>query len=471
VKALDTLIDSQPTSGYDESLKRIWGATGAYSGMGEAFTSPSDAYILTSVTFKLGKTASPNGYLYAELYEVTGNVGSTAVPTGNALAVSTELSISSLSLSLQDINLEFNASQQYTMSSSHAYAISLHIKSGNVNGVNYVNVGANNSDCHPGNIVRYNSVSWGAMTASDLFFKIYGVLAEKLTASNEGYSGNENGINSYFSSYWVRSGSINCSGYIFSINYGSGFSNNSWVAFNATNNVWGNTTQTLLGSSSQIGNTVYFKTYANASNGKWYESTTLSFTLQATVTFQFNDYGTIEKNDISISNSSITYTTPATLKLDALPKTTRTYLNWNWTNSGGSSTDNSFSFTVTNQTTLSCWFGVSSTAQEFSFAGNATVYDVKTGATFYSSNGTLLTGIVTPFNFEGNATENKVLQYYSFYGSDGTLRIGAFTIPTPDPEAYVAVEDSYIYMILAGAVASIIVFLLMGVIMSRKRRN
>jgi hypothetical protein len=388
------------------------------------------------------------------------------------------LLISSLSLSSQDINFAFNSSQQYTMSTNHDYYIGLHVKSGNVNGVNYINVAANNSEsAFYGNIAKWNSVSWANTTASDLYFKIYGILAEKLTASNEGHTGNENGVTASFSSYWVRSGSINCSGYIFSLNYGSGYTNNTWAAFSDTNNVWANISQVLLGSASQVGNTVYYKTFANASNGKWYVSAENSFVLQATVTFAFSNVGKVEKNDVLLSNSSVTYTTPTTLKLDALPGSTYSFLNWNWTNSAATSTDNSLSFIVTNQTSLTCWFGPGYTAgywlgysagwadgnlsgytaghsagyNEGWASGNSTGYAAGYAAGFADG--------FASFVFLGNATEGQVLAGYTFYNNASALRTGNYTAPTPGPGGAgdISTNDAFLYLMLTG-VCSLLFF-------------
>lgn len=430
VKALDTLIDSQNTRDYDESLKRPWGSTGAYSGNGQTFISPSESYILTSATFKLSKTANPTGYLYFELYEVTGSVGSNAVPIGSSLSVSSEISISSLPTSPTDYNIGFNSSQQYIMLANHNYAICVHIKVGSVNNVNYVNVGANSTNSHYGNIVRYNSVLWGAVSTVDMYFKIYGVLSESLIPSNEGYINNENGIESTFSSYWVGS-NIYCSGYIFSLNYGVGYVNDTWVAFSANNNTWANITKTLLGSSSQLGNTISYVTYANSSSNSWFVSAIKTFVLQATVSFNFNSSrGIIERNHTLINDGAVTvYTTPTNLTLGAFCNSNFGWLSWNYTNSLGSSTNNPFTYQVVNKTDIWCIFSEIGTQEP-------------------------------PFNFQGNATVNDVFNGYSFYSSNSTLRVGIYISPTNSP---IPETTDFSDGLIIGIIVAIAIGLLLGI--------
>lgn len=357
-RASDDLIDSYPTSerSTNWNLADVHPADlPQYSAVGQAFTTNA-LYKVTSCKFYFDQVGSPTGYLQCRIYEVTGTVGSSAVPTGDALAYSSFLYSGTMATDYTLYEFTFTGSNSINLEASHNYAVVVIAYNSTINGSNLLSVGIDSSGTHAGNGVGFNNGNWVVSSNRDTIFYIYG-LSDSLIASNEAYTNNENGDLSSFSSYWVRSGTIEASGYIFSLNYGAGYVNDTWTAFSGINNVWANLTKTLTGSASQIGNTVYYKTYANASNGLWYVSATNSFILQATVTFYFNSGGHIERNDTAINNATSTsYTTPTYLKMDALANSTYQFLSWNLTNSIASSLDNPYSFSVVNKTSLSCSF-------------------------------------------------------------------------------------------------------------------
>lgn len=178
-----------------------------------------------------------------------------------------------------------------------------------------------------------------------------------LSASEESVVGYENGVSSDFSCYWEAQG-MTLSGYIFQIQYGeeADWANDTWTEFDDTNNCWANLSKVLMGT--ELGQEVSYQWYANGSDGSWWTSATGNFTLQATVTFYFEEsFGVVRRNGTDISNNTqTTYYEPTVLDMGCLPNSTYAFLSWNWTNSVDSSTDNPMrSWEVINQTTLVCY--------------------------------------------------------------------------------------------------------------------
>ena len=106
-----TTVDSY-TGTVSESSWRHYAALNQDSG--QAFTLSATA-IISKVAFNLKRLGSPTGNAQAFLYAATGTVGSSAMPTGSALASSNTVDISAISTSYTLIDFTF--SSPYTASS------------------------------------------------------------------------------------------------------------------------------------------------------------------------------------------------------------------------------------------------------------------------------------------------------------------------------------------------------------------
>lgn len=209
------------------------------------------------------------------------------------------------------------------------------------------------------NVACWWSSSWSYLQPTDLYLIVYADTEfDKLTASNENSNNNENGISTDFSCFWVASGAVGCSGYIFSYGLSGSMQNDTWAAFSGSNNTWANVSKTLNFAASALGQSIYYEWFANASNGNWFVSALKSFTLQATVTVLFDEVmGTVQINDTSINSEDyFTYTDPTVLAFTAIVFSGYGWVSINWTNSQDSSTNNPCEFTVTNQTVITSIF-------------------------------------------------------------------------------------------------------------------
>lgn len=133
---------------------------------GQAITLASAASI-SSAKFYLKKFGSPTSDMVAKLYAATGSVGTTAKPTGSALATSAAIAASTLSA--DDLALvEFTFTTPYSASSGDL-CIALDFPGGD--GSNAISFGyAYTANLHPGNGF-YGSNADGSM---DVIFYLYG---------------------------------------------------------------------------------------------------------------------------------------------------------------------------------------------------------------------------------------------------------------------------------------------------------
>ena len=129
-------------------------------------------YKITKAYFYLMKTGSPVGNLISRIYDMSGTYGTTAVPTGSALASSSIYAMENLTGSYQLIEFDFTP---FNMSSDY-YCISVEdLDATTLNTTDYVRVGFDGSSpTHAGNGGYYDSSSWhSAGTAADLIFYVY----------------------------------------------------------------------------------------------------------------------------------------------------------------------------------------------------------------------------------------------------------------------------------------------------------
>ena len=158
-----TVEDSNAKTGTNYQLN-----SGGDTRVAQMFSNGVVAQNLTRVIAKLKKVGSPTGNLVAKLYDITGSFGSTATPTGSALATSVDLDVATLTTSYLEKEIAFTT--QYTMVDGYNYAISFEYSGGD--GSNYVHVEGDSTGTHAGNLATYAG-SWTAAAAEDLWFKCF----------------------------------------------------------------------------------------------------------------------------------------------------------------------------------------------------------------------------------------------------------------------------------------------------------
>lgn len=152
---------------------------GTITRQAQSFVNGDVAQNLTRVIARLKKFGSPTGNLTANLYAITGTHGSSATPTGSALATSVTFDVSKLTTSYLEYEIAFTT--QYNMAADGYYAISFEYSGGNAS--NYVQVSGAAVGTHGGNKSSFSG-SWSAQAAEDLWFKcfasplLYGITGE-----------------------------------------------------------------------------------------------------------------------------------------------------------------------------------------------------------------------------------------------------------------------------------------------------
>jgi hypothetical protein len=145
------------------------------TGVGQTFTGMALGSTIAKAYLRLH--GSPTGNIVAKIYAITGSYGSTAVPTGSALATSSNVDVTSIGASAGLITFTFPT--PYTIAGATNYALTFEYSGGDAN--NYVEIGIDNSTpSHDGNLV-YNDGSWKAVAGQDVAFYIYGGRFEMLS--------------------------------------------------------------------------------------------------------------------------------------------------------------------------------------------------------------------------------------------------------------------------------------------------
>lgn len=170
----------------DNSEALTAGANTAYS---QSFTATTDGR-LYSASWQLYRNAGVLGYAVAKLYAISGVHGTSAVPTGEALATSAIASVSDLSESSYGSFLEFVFPDRYLLTAGENYALVIELISatgGNVF-VSEVAFGI-----HAGNGAAYDSVTevWTPQTTHDFAFYVktaVGVVEREVETHPEPYT-------------------------------------------------------------------------------------------------------------------------------------------------------------------------------------------------------------------------------------------------------------------------------------------
>jgi len=142
--------------------------------LAQSFTC-SDGIILDSCKFYLKRSdIVDGGTLYAKVYNLTGTYGTNSYPSGNALATSGSVAVSSIGTSYSLVTFSFSGAGRISLSTSGTYAIALYYASYDTNNDDMVQAGYDyTSSSHGGNLSYYRSGSW-ATSANDFIFYVYG---------------------------------------------------------------------------------------------------------------------------------------------------------------------------------------------------------------------------------------------------------------------------------------------------------
>lgn len=185
-----SLIDGYDTTGTSSSI--YWQSSGGTTNGGQTFTGNGTPLVKATALFSR-LSSSGTGNFVAKIYAITGTAGTNALPTGAALATSTNTYNSSSLVPGTPTTVEFNFDGSFTPVNGTKYAFDISITGGSVTGGSVQWLGTNTypfaNSGHDGNLY-YN---WGGYTAdntSDAIFAIYstgGPLIDAFSATDLGF--------------------------------------------------------------------------------------------------------------------------------------------------------------------------------------------------------------------------------------------------------------------------------------------
>lgn len=162
--------------------------------------------VLNMIQFSLEKVGSPTGTIIVRLYNVTGTIGTNAVPTGAAIASSNTIDVSTLpSGGFSLIPFFFSGANKITLTTSQHVAIAVEYSGGS--GSNYVNVGSQNGLSGVNGLYTSAGFTWNSTTSYEQIFSIYAAGSSSITLDNLVPYENLNIATSYTFSMLVNSGS------------------------------------------------------------------------------------------------------------------------------------------------------------------------------------------------------------------------------------------------------------------------
>lgn len=184
--ALKSTLDGYSESNFAGLVVTLY--NGGETHVGQTFTN-STTKILDSCKFHLSLwSGSPTGNMYAKLYNITGTYGTTAIPTGSALATSDAVSVSSADLSIavpKFVEFTFSGANKIQLSDGY-YAICLNYSGGDSS--NRIAISADiTSPSHSGNGVKESGGTWTSRsTYEDTIFYVYGTTVDYSVSSSSG---------------------------------------------------------------------------------------------------------------------------------------------------------------------------------------------------------------------------------------------------------------------------------------------
>ncbi len=151
---------------------------------GQTFTAAS-YFTLDSCQFFLQKVGSPTGNFTAKIYNIIGTFGTTSIPTGNHLAESDPIDISTISTSSALVTFTFSGANRIFLALGN-FAIALENNSQAVDASNYIAFFIDQTTVtHPGNIANYISGTWTANASNEARFVVSGTLIENYPGNTQ----------------------------------------------------------------------------------------------------------------------------------------------------------------------------------------------------------------------------------------------------------------------------------------------
>lgn len=145
--------------------------TANVSAVGQALViTPEKIMNIETVRFLLKRGGNATGNLVAQIYSVTGTVGTNAKPIGSPLAESSPVSMSTIPPAYQLIPFTFSPS--YHLVNGVNYIIQCVAKNATLlDAGNYIFIGQDTTaPTHPGNMSYYNNGTWSGVSSFDLIF-------------------------------------------------------------------------------------------------------------------------------------------------------------------------------------------------------------------------------------------------------------------------------------------------------------
>ena len=160
--------------GYDETNQNVavsFGYTGGPTLHGQTFL--GDGFKLTRVGFRMAKAGTAAGPITAQLYAHTGTFGTDGFGTGSALATSSSVQASTLSVDPTYTWTYFDFDATFTLSAGTPYVIVAAASGLGADTSNTARMGVDStSSTHPGNRTFYSG-SWSFSGTQDTIFRVY----------------------------------------------------------------------------------------------------------------------------------------------------------------------------------------------------------------------------------------------------------------------------------------------------------
>lgn len=148
--------------------------TGGFNQVGQTFMGNGSR--INTAYFWVTKIGAPTGPIYARLYNVTGTYGSTALPTGSAIASSTSIDASTISTTSTLYAFPFTT--PYLLANGTPYAVTLDVTGDSFGGSDRLSLrNTLSSGTHAGNRATYDnliSFAWTTSASQDICFMVTG---------------------------------------------------------------------------------------------------------------------------------------------------------------------------------------------------------------------------------------------------------------------------------------------------------
>jgi phage minor structural protein len=154
------------------AVERIATDAGESNQLGQSFTGTGK--ILNKITLYLAKVGLPTEYIYVSVYAHSGTFGTSSIPTGSALAISNQVSVSSLGIYSALIDFTFTGSNKIALANGTKYVWIITTTQGTSSDNVLVGIDST-SPTHGGNYCFHNvGGAWSYNAAKDVIFYVWG---------------------------------------------------------------------------------------------------------------------------------------------------------------------------------------------------------------------------------------------------------------------------------------------------------